>query len=120
MKVSSSNRVNDLQIHNTLQVTLNNNLLTFRDTRKALELKGDLLKMMTNKNSNVDLANLSDKKVMFDFAQEVHFDNKGSGNKSIRDRTRIKSPKPPALVIYSSGISNTFFYHLMLTNFANG
>ena len=49
VKVSSSNRVNDLLIHNTIPVISYNNLLTFRDTGKELELKGDLLKMITNK-----------------------------------------------------------------------
>ena len=47
---SSSNRVNDLLIHNTIPVTLFDNLLTFRYTGKIFELKGDLLKMITNKN----------------------------------------------------------------------
>ena len=48
VKDSNSNRVNDLLIHNTIPVTLYNNLLTF-DTGKEFELKGDLLKMITNK-----------------------------------------------------------------------
>ena len=58
VKDSSSNRVNDLLIHNTIPITSHNNLLTFRDTNKQFELKGDLLKMITNKNYNVDLASL--------------------------------------------------------------
>ena len=60
VKDSSSNRVNDLLIHNTIQIILYNNLLTFRDTGKELELKGDLLKMITNKNYKVDLASIAD------------------------------------------------------------
>ena len=60
VKDSSSNRVNDLLIHNTIPITLYNNLLTFRDTGKEFELKGDLLKMITNKNFNVDLASLAE------------------------------------------------------------
>ena len=59
---SSSKRVNDLLIHNTIPITLFNNLLTFRDTCKEFELKVDLSKMITNKNCNVDLASLQDKK----------------------------------------------------------
>ena len=90
VKESSSNRVNDLLIHNTIPITLYNNLLTFRDTGKEFELKGDLLKMITNKNFNVDLASLADKKLMYDFAKEMHFDTKAQGNKSSRDRTLIK------------------------------
>ena len=56
IKDSSSNRVNDLKINNSIPITLNNNLLTFRDTNKQFELKGDLLKMITNKNYNVNHA----------------------------------------------------------------
>ena len=54
VKDSTSNRVNDLLIHNTIPITLYNNLLTFRDSIKQFELKGDLLEMITNKNYNVD------------------------------------------------------------------
>ena len=47
---------------------------------KKIELKRDLLKMMTNENYDVDLASLSDKKLMYDFAKETHFDEKAPGN----------------------------------------
>ena len=39
VKDSSSNRVNDLLIHNTIPITLYNNMLTFRDTGKEFELR---------------------------------------------------------------------------------
>ena len=58
------NRVNDLLIQNTVTVNLYNNLLTFCDTGKQYEVQGDLLKMVTNKNYNADLAILSDKTCM--------------------------------------------------------
>ena len=61
---SSSNRVNDLKIHNTIPITLHDNLLIFRDTNKTFELKGDLLEMITNKDYNVNHASLADKKLM--------------------------------------------------------
>ena len=44
VKCSSSNRVNDLLIHNTIPITLHDNMLTFRDTGKIFELKGDFWK----------------------------------------------------------------------------
>ena len=44
-----SNRVNDLKINKTIPITLYNNLLTFRDTGKEFEIKGDILKMITKK-----------------------------------------------------------------------
>ena len=78
-------------------------MLLFRDTGKAFELKGDLLKLMTNKNYNVDLASLADKKLLCDFVKGMHFDVRGQGNKSTRDSTVIKSLKSPANMAF--GIS---------------
>ena len=95
VKDSNSNRVNDLKINKTIPITLNNNLLTFRDTGKEFELKGDLLKMITSKNYNVDLAKLQDKKLMYKFAKEMIFDLKAQDNKSTRDRSLIKLLKSP-------------------------
>ena len=103
----SSNRVNDLLIHNTIPVTLHNNLLTFRDSDKVFELKGELLKMITNKNYNVNHASLSDKKLMYNFAKEMNFDKSRVGNKSTRDRTLISLLNSPAIM--ASGISKTIF-----------
>ena len=51
VKDSNSNRVNDLKINKTIPITLYNNFLTFRDTGKEFELKGDLLKRITNKKN---------------------------------------------------------------------
>ena len=81
--------------------------LTFRDTGKAFELKGDLLKMITNENYNADLAILADKKLLYDFAEEMHFNVRGIGNKSTRDRTLIKLLKSPAIMVWD--ISNLIF-----------
>ena len=105
IKDSSSNEVNDLKINNSITITLHNNLLTFRDTNKQFELKGDLLKMITNKNYNVNLASLADKKLMYDFAKEMQFDERRVGNKSTRDKTLIKLLNSPAIM--ASGISKT-------------
>ena len=109
IKDSTSNRVNDLKINKSIPITLHNNLLTFRDTNKQFELKGDLLKMITNKNYNVDLASLADKKLMYDSAKEMHFDIKAQGNKSTRDRTLIRLLKSPGLLVSASGVSKTIF-----------
>ena len=109
VKDSSSNRVNDLKINKTIPITLYGNMLTFRDTNKQLELKGDLLEMITNGKFNVDLASLSDRKLMYDFAKEMHFDSKASGNKSTRDRKLIKLLNSPGLIVSASGVSKTIF-----------
>ena len=78
VKDSSSKRVNDLKIHNSIPITFCGNMLNFRDTNKQFELKGDLLEMITNSKYNNNLASLQDKKLMYDFAKEMHFDKKSS------------------------------------------
>ena len=84
-------------------------MLTFRDTNKQFELKGDLLEMITNGKYNVDLASLQDKKLMYDFAKEMYFDSKASGNKSTRDRKLTKLLNSPGLMVSASGVSKTIF-----------
>ena len=63
--------------------------------------------MITNKNYNVHLASLADRKLMSDFAKEMLFDVRGQGKKSTRDHTLIKLPKSPAIM--ASGIPNIIF-----------
>ena len=109
VKDPGSNRVNDLKISKTIPITLYGNMLTFRDTNNQFELKGDLLKMITNSKFNVDHASLADKKLMYDFAKEMHFDLKAQGKKSTRDRTLLKLLKSPGLIVSASGVSKTIF-----------
>ena len=109
VKDHNSNRVNDLKINKTIPITLYDNILTFPDTNKQFELKGDLLGMITNSKFNVDLASLSDKNLMYDFAKEMHFDERNVGNKSIRDRKLIKLLTSPGLMVSASGVSKTIF-----------
>ena len=100
VKDSNSNRVKDLLLHNKIPVTLYGNLSTFCDTGKLFEMNGDVLKMITIKNYNVDLASLSDKKKLYDFAKEIYFDVKAPVNKSILDRTLLKLLKSPAIMAF--------------------
>ena len=99
VKDSNSNRVNDLKIIKTIPITLYNNLLAFRDTGEELKLKGDLLKMITNKNYNVDRASLQDKKLRYYIAKKMNFDIRTQSNKSTRDRTLLKLFKSPGLMV---------------------
>ena len=98
-----------MKINKTTPSTLYGNMLTFRDTNKQFELKGDLLEMITNSKFNVDLASLADKKLLYDFAKEMHFDPIASGNKSTRDRKLIKLLNSPGLMVSASGLSKTIF-----------
>ena len=107
VKDINSNRGNDLKINKTITNTLYNKLLTYRDTGREFELKGDLLRMITNKNYNVDLARLSDKKLINDFAKELNFDLKAQSNKSTRDKTLKIFFKSPSSMVFASGVSKT-------------
>ena len=107
VKDLSSNRVNDLKIHNSIPITLYGIMLTFRDTNKQFELKGDLLEMITNSKYNVDLASLADRNLIYDFAKEMSFDQKALGNKSKRDKALTKLLKSPGLIVSASGITKT-------------
>ena len=109
VKDHNSNRVNYLLINKSIPITLHNNFSTLRDTDKQFEFKGNLLEMTTDKNYNVDLANLSDKKLIYDFAKEMNFDIKAIGKKSTKDRSLIKLRKSPGLMVSSSGVSKTKF-----------
>ena len=82
-------------------------MVKFRDTEKKFVLQGYLLQTMTNRNYKVDHVNLSIKKTMYDFAKEMHFDEKALSNKIPRDRCLSKLPNSPAIMV--SGISTTFF-----------
>ena len=115
----NSNRVNDLLTHNKIPVTLHIDFLTLRDTNREFNLEGDILKMITNENYIADLASLSDKKLIYDFATKMHFDKKASGNKNTRDRTLIKLLKSPGLMSSVSGISNTIFLSSNLDELCN-
>ena len=103
----------------SITTTVFDNLLTFRNTGREFELEGDLLEMITNKNYNVDLASLSDKKILYDFAKEMNFDVKCFGRKSTRDRTLINLPKIPSLMFFSSGSLKTIFLSSNPDEFCN-
>ena len=60
----------------TIPVTLCGNLLRFHDTDKNFEIRGDLSKMITNKNYNVELAIFLDKRLIYGFAPEGYFDER--------------------------------------------
>ena len=109
MKVSSSNRVFYLLIHNSITFTLHHILLTFCDTGKEFEFTGDLFKMTSDKNYIRDLAKISDDEVKYNFEKEKNFDIKSQNDKSTQDRILIKLLKSPGLMITASGVSKTIF-----------
>ena len=63
--------------------------------------------MITNKNYYIALAKLSDKKLMYDFAKEMFFDEKALGNKSTRERSLIRLLESPGIMVSASGVSSS-------------
>ena len=61
--------------------------------------------MITKKNYNVDFASLQVKKLLYEFAKQMHFDIRAPGN--TRDRTLIKLLKLPSLMVSASSVSKT-------------
>ena len=108
MKDPNSNRINGLLLHNRTPVTLYEKFPNISRYSQNFELKGELLKMITIKNSNVDLAKLLHQKLMFDFAKEMQFDVNAQGIKSNRVRTLSILLKSPGLMVSASGISTRF------------
>ena len=110
---SNSKRVKHSLLHNIIPVILSDIFSIFQDTNEEFESQGDLLKMVINKNYNVDLANLQDKKLKYDLAREMNFDVKAPGNKYTWVRRLIRLLKSPGLMITASDVPNT---NNLLTN----
>ena len=89
-------------------------MLTFRDTHKKFALNGDLLKNITNKNYNVDLSSILDKKLLFEFAKEVNFDEEALGNQSVWDNAFFRLLKSPA--IKAKSLRKKFFSNPLETS----
>ena len=81
--------------------------LTFRDTDKKFELHEDLLKRITVTKLNVDLDKIPDKKVTYEFAKEMHFDEKDPGNESDGEMSLIRLLKSSNIMISASGVSSS-------------
>ena len=62
--------------------------------------------MITNENYKVDFNSLSEKKLMYEFAEELHFDKRATHDKSTRNKTLIRLLKSPAFM--ASGVSTIF------------
>ena len=63
--------------------------------------------MITNKNYNVDLAKLWDKKLMYGFAKEMQLDTRDVGNESTRNRSLKSLFKLPSILVSASGVPSS-------------
>ena len=85
-----SSKKNDFLIHGKMPVTLYSNMLNFRDSKKSLDLSGDLLETMTIYKIIVDHCNLQGRKIYRKFAEEMNFDKKIKGRPSTRGKSLLK------------------------------
>ena len=54
--------------------------------------------MITKRNYNVDIANSQDRKLLYDFANEMYFGDEPSGNRSTKDKSLIRLPISSAIM----------------------
>ena len=103
----NSTKMNDFKINDGIPVTLVSNMLIFRDSNKSFKLEGDLLETMTNYDFNVDHSNQQDRKLIYEFVNEMNFNIRQKGNKSDRDKSIIRLLRSPRII--ASGVSKTIF-----------
>ena len=63
--------------------------------------------MVTDKNYNVNLANLQDKKLLLDFTKETYLDEKVAGIESNRNKSLLTLLKSPSKMVSASGASSS-------------
>ena len=107
--------MNDFLIIGGIPVSLNSNVITFRDSNKSFKLDGDLLETITKYDFNVDHSNQQDRKLIYELSKEKKYNIKTKGNKSGRDKSLKRLLKSPAIM--ASGVSKRYFYHLILMNY---
>ena len=104
-KDPNSTKLNDFLFNEKVPVTIFNNMLTFRDTKKVFKIKGDLYKVITDYKFNVDHSNQQDRKIIYEFGKEMKYKLKNKGRPSIRHNSmlRLLNQSP----ITASGFSKT-------------
>ena len=90
IKDPNTTKPNDLLINEKVPVTIFNNMLTFRDTNKVFKLEGDLYKVITDYNINVDHSNKQNRQIINEFGREMKYKLKTKGRPSIRHNSMIR------------------------------
>ena len=90
IKDPNSTKRNDFLINEKVPVTIFNNMLTFRDTKKIFKLEGDLYKVLTEYKINVDHSNKQNRQIIYEFGKEMKYKLKNKGRPSIRHNSMIR------------------------------
>ena len=104
-KDPNSTKTNDFLINEKVPVTIFSNMLTFRDTKKVFKIEGDLYKVLTDYNFNVDHSNQQDRKLIYEFGKEMKYKLKNIGRPSARHSSMIRLLNQPP--IKASGFTKT-------------
>ena len=86
----NSTKPNDFLINEKVPVTIFNNMLTFRDTKKVFKLEGDLYKVITDYKFNVDHSNKQNRQIIYEFGREIKYKLKNKGRPSVRHNSMIR------------------------------
>ena len=97
--------MNDFLINEGIPVTINSNMMTYRDSNKSFKLDGDLLETITNYDFNVSHSDPKEQKLIHEFGREMNFNIGQKGRKSDRDKSMVKLLQSPAIMAW--GISKT-------------
>ena len=62
-------------------------MITFRVGKKSFKIDGELMETITNYDFNVDHSNQQDRKLIYEFLEEMKYNIKQKGNKSGRDKS---------------------------------
>ena len=106
-KDPDSTKPNDFLINEKVPITIFNNMLTFRNTKKVFKIEGDLYKLITDYKFNVDHSNQQDRKIIYEFRKEMNYKLKNKGRPSIRHSSMIRLLNKP--LITASGFTKTIF-----------
>ena len=81
-------------------------MITFRDSNKSFKLEGNLLKLITNYKFNADHSSPQDKKLIYEFAEEMNYDTRSVGRPSVGHNSIVKILDSPAIM--ASGVTTIF------------
>ena len=62
-------------------------MLSFSDSKKSFKIDGDILETITNYDFNVDHSHHQDRKLIYEFGEEMKFGIKQKGRKSDRNKS---------------------------------
>ena len=92
-------------------------MLTFRDTKKAFKIEGDLYKVVTDYKFNLDHSNKQNRQIIYEFGKEMKYKLKNKGRPSIRHNSMFRLLNQPPIT--GSGFTKTIILSTNLDELCN-